>query len=420
MIQNRRPLGVLVSPAQRVLFVVPLLLAACVSPPASVDNTPQPAAVPTPVAAPTTASLYQRLGGLPAITAVVEDFIGRLKRDPVVKDRFEAVNTPRFRDKLIEQIGELSGGPQKYTGIDMRTLHTGMEITKEEFQAVVAALTDSLNAFQVPPREQSEVLSALGSLEDEIVAPPVSSDTRLDTLEAILGRIDTRLSQLVDRFETGTIASASPKPTPKPQAQVKPAPVAFTGKTQAWTRAERDLVPQLIQRYEKASRAANVGKRRDLVGRPLAYSRFLQDDGTVVDLNDLRGQRVALIIMRGYAGAVCLHCSTQMLALVKNLPQFKERNTRVFVVYPGEANTVPVFIESVRALDERFRPPFPILLDVDLAAVRAFLIEGSVAKPTTMILDGKGIVRWAYVGQHPADRPSIELVLRQIDLIRTG
>jgi peroxiredoxin len=124
--------------------------------------------------------------------------------------------------------------------------------------------------------------------------------------------------------------------------------------------------------------------------------------------------------MRGFAGAVCLHCSTQMLALVKNLGEFERRKTRVFVVYPGEAATVPVFMESVRALDPNFCPPFRILLDVDLAAVRAFLIEGSLAKPTTLIVDESGIVRWAYVGQQPSDRPSMDLVLRQLDLIPSG
>ncbi len=365
------------------------------------------------------ASLYERLGGLPAITAVVDDFIARLHRDPVVRERFEAVNTPRFRAKLIEQIGELSGGPQKYTGIDMRTLHTGMDVTEEEFNAVVGDLTATLEAFRVPDREKGELLNALGSLKDEIVAQAPTIEERLGTLEGLLGRVDTRVNTILDRLNTGTPApAASPKlSAPRPNA---PRRASEPPSPQAWTDAERMLVPGLIERYERASRAANVGKRRDLVGRPLAYSRFLRDDGTVVDLNELRGQRVVLIIMRGFAGAVCLHCSTQMLALVKHLEEFKERNTRVFVVYPGDAGTVPVFIESVRALDARFRPPFPLLLDVDLAAVRAFLIEGSVAKPTTMILDNKGIVRWAYVGQDPADRPSIELVLRQLDQIKVG
>lgn len=394
-----------------------------------VGCTPPPALDAAPAEA-QTVSLYERLGGLPAITAVVDDFIERLQKDPVVKDRFEALNVPRFREKLIEQVGEASGGPQRYTGIDMLTLHTGMDITEEEFNAVVGDLTASLNAFRVPEREQSELLAAIGQLKDQIVAPPVSTEQRLDTVEALLGRIDTRVDELLRRFQSDATPRAS-APAPSRRIAAKPAEPAAPSQgaqskgtqppaPQRWTKAERDLVPELIARYEKASRAPSVGKRRDLVGRPLAYTRFLQDDGEVLDLDDLRGTRVVLIIMRGFAGAVCLHCSTQMLALVKNLGEFERRKTRVFVVYPGEAATVPVFMESVRALDPNFRPPFRILLDVDLAAVRAFLIEGSLAKPTTLIVDESGIVRWAYVGQQPSDRPSMDLVLRQLDLIPSG
>ncbi|MGH9894689.1 MAG: peroxiredoxin family protein, partial [bacterium] len=233
----------------------------------------------------------------------------------------------------------------------------------------------------------------------------------------------TQVNRVLARLEKEQTASAPPLAASPPERAKAPAQGPHSGKTpvqQPWTQAERDLVPQLIERYETTSRAPNAGKRRDLVGRSLAHSRFLQDDGEVVDLDDLRGQPVVLIIMRGFAGAVCLHCSTQMLALVKNLPQFKQRNARVFVVYPGDADTVPVFIESIRAFDSRFRSPFSILLDIDLAAVRAFRIEGNVAKPTTLILDPQGIVRWAYVGRQPSDRPSMELVLRQLDLIKAG
>ncbi len=403
------------------LALLALALGVGCAPPPALDAAPAEAL---------TVSLYERLGGLPAITAVVDDFIGRLKKDPVVKDRFEALNVPRFRAKLIEQVGELSGGPQRYTGIDMLTLHTGMDITEEEFNAVVGDLTGSLNAFRVPEREQGEMLAALGQLKDQIVAPPVSTEQRLDTMEALLGRIDTRVDELLRRLRSDATPRAS-APAPSRRIAAKPATPAAPSQgaqskgsqapaPQRWTEAERDLVPELIARYEKASRAPNVGKRRDLVGRPLAYTRFLQDDGEVLDLDDLRGTKVVLIIMRGFAGAVCLHCSTQMLALVKNLGEFERRKTRVFVVYPGEAATVPAFMESVRALDPNFRPPFRILLDVDLAAVRAFLIEGSLAKPTTLIVDESGIVRWAYVGQQPSDRPSMDLVLRQLDLIPSG
>ncbi len=274
------------------LAVLALALGVGCAPPPALDVAPAEAQ---------TVSLYERLGGLPAITAVVDDFIVRLKKDPVVKDRFEALNVPRFREKLIEQVGEVSGGPQRYTGIDMLTLHTGMDITEEEFNAVVGDLTASLNAFQVPEREQRETLAAIGQLKDQIVAPPVSTEQRLDTVEALLGRIDTRVEELLRRLQSDTTPRAS-APAPSRRIAAKRAEPAAPSQgaqskasqppaPQRWTKAERDLVPELIARYEKASRAPSVGKRRDLVGRPLAYTRFLQDDGEVLDLDDLHSRR---------------------------------------------------------------------------------------------------------------------------------
>ncbi|MGH8613027.1 MAG: redoxin domain-containing protein [Gammaproteobacteria bacterium] len=363
-------------------------------------------------------SLYQRLGGLPAITAVVDDFLARVQTNPLVRARFEGINVPRLRSKLIEQVSETTGGPQKYTGIEMQALHRGMDVTEDEFAAVAGELTNSLTAFHVPEREQQELLGAVAALKPKIVAPPPQRDERLRALEILVRRIDARTDEISRRLEDSDRSRQGvvPKRPPVRSAAERVVPIA-SGKAvaaQAWTPGERDLAPKLVERYERSSPAPNANDRGDLVGGPLAHTRFLQDNGEVVDLNDLLGQPVVLVIMRGFGGAVCLHCSTQMLALATHRQEFERQRARVFVVYPGDAETIPVFIKSVRALDPRFRPPFPILLDVDLAAVRAFMIEGNLAKPTTMLIDAQGAVRWAYVGKQPADRPSVALILRQL------
>lgn len=122
------------------LLTIPFLGIACAPPP----RTDAPVLRDEPLAAPveptspaeprSTKTLYEPLGGLPAITAVVDDFGARLQRDPLVWERFEAINLPQFLAKLIEQVGELTGGPQKYTGIDMRTLHTGVDVTEAQYR----------------------------------------------------------------------------------------------------------------------------------------------------------------------------------------------------------------------------------------------------------------------------------------------
>src|SRR5712691_13288077 len=74
-------------------------------------------------------SLYDRLGGKPAITAVVDDFIGNVAGDTRINQRFANADIPRLKTRLADQVCEATGGPCKYTGASMRDAHTGMKIT---------------------------------------------------------------------------------------------------------------------------------------------------------------------------------------------------------------------------------------------------------------------------------------------------
>ena len=114
-------------------------------------------------------SLYQRLGGKEAITAVVDDFIGNVAGDARINKRFANANIPRLKMLLVEQICAASGGPCTYTGRDMTTAHTGMNIQSAEFDALVEDLVKSLDKFKVPEREQGELLGALGGMKPAIV-----------------------------------------------------------------------------------------------------------------------------------------------------------------------------------------------------------------------------------------------------------
>jgi hemoglobin len=114
-------------------------------------------------------SLYQRLGGKEAITAVVDDFVGNVAADARINKRFANANTPRLKTLLVEQICAASGGPCTYTGRDMTTAHTGMDIQSAEFDALVEDLVKSLDKFKVPAREKSELLGALGGMKPAIV-----------------------------------------------------------------------------------------------------------------------------------------------------------------------------------------------------------------------------------------------------------
>ncbi|MBI3359037.1 MAG: group 1 truncated hemoglobin [Nitrospirae bacterium] len=100
-------------------------------------------------------SLYERLGGKPAIDAVVEDFVNRLGGDTRIKNekvkaRLAAISIPNLKMHLANLICAGTGGPCKYGGRDMKNAHVGLSITSHEFDLTVEDLVTTLDKFKVP------------------------------------------------------------------------------------------------------------------------------------------------------------------------------------------------------------------------------------------------------------------------------
>jgi hemoglobin len=120
-------------------------------------------------------TLYERLGGMMGIHAVMDDFMPRLVQDPMLKERFGKVpplKMLRLKAALSEQMCQATGGPCSYTGKDMKAAHAGMGVTSAEFDAMVKNLGASLDKLKVPAEEKSELLAALGPMKKEIVEKP--------------------------------------------------------------------------------------------------------------------------------------------------------------------------------------------------------------------------------------------------------
>jgi hemoglobin len=119
-------------------------------------------------------TLYDRLGGKKAITAVVDEFVGRVAADTRINRYFAAAagdskRLATFKMNLVDQICQASGGPCKYMGKDMKTAHAGMGITSSEFDALVQDLVGALDKFKVAEKEKGELLGALGPMKADIV-----------------------------------------------------------------------------------------------------------------------------------------------------------------------------------------------------------------------------------------------------------
>ncbi len=123
----------------------------------------------TTTAMPMKASLYDRLGGKPAITAVVDQFVANVAADGRINHFFANTEPVAFKAKLVDQICEATGGPCTYTGKDMKTAHAGRHISEADFNALVEDLVAALDHFHVPEQEKSELLGILGPMKTAIV-----------------------------------------------------------------------------------------------------------------------------------------------------------------------------------------------------------------------------------------------------------
>ena len=116
-----------------------------------------------------TKPLYDRLGGKPAITAVVDDFVANVAADTRINQRFQGTNIPRLKTMLVDQICEATGGPCKYTGKTMVEAHRAMYVSDAEFNALVEDLVKTLDTFKVGAQEKTELLTALGGMRKDVV-----------------------------------------------------------------------------------------------------------------------------------------------------------------------------------------------------------------------------------------------------------
>jgi hemoglobin len=119
-------------------------------------------------------SLYDRLGGKKAITAVVDEFVGRVAADTRINAFFAATagDKPRlakFKGNLVDQICQASGGPCKYMGKDMKSAHMGMGVSSADFDALVEDLVGALDKFKVGAHEKEQLLGALSPMKAAIV-----------------------------------------------------------------------------------------------------------------------------------------------------------------------------------------------------------------------------------------------------------
>lgn len=117
-------------------------------------------------------SLYERLGGYDAVSAVANDLLPRRQGDSRL-ERFWSHRgddgVDREKQLLIDFLCSNAGGPVYYTGRDMKSSHKGMRIDEADWDAFLGHLNATLGAFQVPQAEHDDVVGFISSTKDDIV-----------------------------------------------------------------------------------------------------------------------------------------------------------------------------------------------------------------------------------------------------------
>ncbi|BCO34077.1 group I truncated hemoglobin [Mycobacterium heckeshornense] len=118
------------------------------------------------------ASLYHRIGGYDVIAAVIEDLFNSLRADPAFA-RFASGRSldsqARAQQLLVEQMCDLSGGPCRYLGRDMKTSHAGLGITEAEWNANMQYAAAALAKNGIGEAEKAEFLGLFERYRHDIV-----------------------------------------------------------------------------------------------------------------------------------------------------------------------------------------------------------------------------------------------------------
>jgi hemoglobin len=120
-------------------------------------------------------ALYDRLGGVYAIAAVIDDLIDRimdnprLNANPKVDEAHHRVSRAGFKYLVTELVCGATGGPQQYTGRSMRDSHVHLDITEDEWQVFLEDVQACLDTFAVPQAEQREIFAIVNSTKGDIV-----------------------------------------------------------------------------------------------------------------------------------------------------------------------------------------------------------------------------------------------------------
>lgn len=114
-------------------------------------------------------SVYEKIGGAPAVDAAVDIFYRKVLADDRINEFFDTVDMEGQHAKQKAFLTMAFGGPNEYTGKDMREAHKHMNLTEEHFNAVAECLVGTLQDLNVPQEQIDEVVTIAVSVKDDVL-----------------------------------------------------------------------------------------------------------------------------------------------------------------------------------------------------------------------------------------------------------
>jgi hemoglobin len=121
-------------------------------------------------------TLYERIGGADVLSRVIDDFYGRVTRDPDLSPFFRKTSMDKLRRMQHEFLGAALDGPQQYTGLSLAHVHSGLGITVHHFNRFTQHLLETLRDMGVDEKDIEQVISRINLHVHDIVGGTIATD----------------------------------------------------------------------------------------------------------------------------------------------------------------------------------------------------------------------------------------------------
>jgi hemoglobin len=114
-------------------------------------------------------TLYEQIGGRDVLVKAIDELVAIMEEDDRINFTFAETDIPKFKQLLVDQLCEITGGPCKYEGRSMQESHEKMNVDNAMFNALAEDLYIAFDRVKVPYRVQNQVMALLAPMQRDIV-----------------------------------------------------------------------------------------------------------------------------------------------------------------------------------------------------------------------------------------------------------